>query len=281
MRRRLLANVVLAVAVAVLAAGLLLTPEPVPEAPPPLTDIAPDSIHRIRIERANDVPMNFERRDMRWVMSAPVSAPAYPARIESVLGLLYEPSHARLSIPAGERARFMLDAPPVSLYFDEHRFDFGDIEPLEARRYVLYSGQVHLIADTLVFQLTQNAGFFIDPKLLAGDAPPQRIVYPQFTLADDNGSWRQEPDAGLAADRAKDVSLNWETARAITVQTPIEGTATGHIRIESGAGDPVEFDILSKDDNVILGRADLNVQYHLDAYTAEQLLLKQQVESKK
>ena len=45
--------------------------------------------------------------------------------------------------------------------------------------------------------------------------------------------------------------------------------------IEGAAGPAVQFDILVRDGNVILGRADLNVQYHLDHYTAELLLLKE------
>lgn len=275
MRRRLIANLVLAVSVAALAAVLMLTPEPVPETPPPLTALVPENIRSIRVERANAVPMSFERRDRNWVMTAPVSAPAYPARIASVLGLLSEPSHAQLAIAAGDLARFKLDTPEVRLFLDRNEFAFGDTDPLEERRYLLNAGHVHLIADTLFFQLTQNPGFFIDPKLLPGGAPPKRIAYPRFTLVEDNGSWRQEPDAGLTADKAKDISLNWETARAITVRTPIEGASPDHVVIESAAGPAVQFDILVRDGNVILGRADLNVQYHLDHYTAELLLLKE------
>lgn len=273
MRRRLLANVILAAAVTALTAVLLLTPEPVPESPPPLTAIAPDRIAQIRVERANDVPMSFERSGNDWIMTSPVRAPAYPARMASILGLLYEPSHAQLA--AGKLARFQLDAPAVSLFLDAHEFRFGDTDPLQERRYVLHAGRVHLVADTLFFQLTQNAGFFIDPKLLSGEAPPRRIGYPGFALVNVDGAWRQEPEAGLTPDQAKDASLQWETARAIAVRTPIHGAASGRLRIEPGKGDAIEFDILSQDDNVILGRPDLNVQYHLDDYTAEQLLLKE------
>lgn len=276
MRRRVLANLLLAGAVAALAALLLLI-KPAPETPPPppLTAIPADSIHTIHVERTEGGPMNFERRGGVWLMTAPVAATAYPARISAVLGLLNEPSHAQLDAGNGDLARFKLDAPVVRLLLDAHAFDFGDTDPLEERRYVRVDGRIHLIADTLFFQLTQNPGFFIDPKLLSGDAPLKRIAYPQFTLIEEGGKWRQEPDAGLAADKLKEVSLNWESARGVTVRTPIEGTASGQIMIDTGAGTPVRFEILSQDGNVILGRADLNVQYHLDSYTAEQLLLKE------
>ena len=275
MRRRFLANLVLAGAVAALAALLLLVkpaPETVP--PTPLTTIAPDNIRSIHVERTAAGPMHFERRGKDWVMIAPVNAPAYPARIEAVLGLLSEPSHAQLAAGSQDLARFKLDAPAVRLLLDTHEFDFGDTEPLEDRRYVRVDGRIHLIADTLLFQLTQNPGFFIDPKLLPGATPPKRIVYPQFTLIEEGGQWRQEPAAGLKPDQLKEISLNWETARGITVRTPIEDTGTGRVTIDTGTGAPVQFGIILKEGNVILGRADLNVQYHLDSYTAEQLLLK-------
>lgn len=278
MRRQTRANLVLASAVALLAVFLLWSePTEKSPAPKPLTPIAAAAVQAIHVDRTQGQAMHFERHGEHWLMTAPVGAPAYGTRISAILGLLAEPSHAQLAVSKKELARFKLDAPAVTLRLDGHEVAFGDTDPLNDRRYVRFEGRVHLIADTLYFQLTQNPGFFIEPRLLPEDAVPVRIAYPEFTLSEQDGTWTQQPDAGLGAGKLKAIALNWETARAITVRTPLEGAAGGQVEIETRAGERVRFDILAQEPNLILGRADLGVQYHMDNYTAEQLLLRNDI----
>lgn len=275
MSRRVLANVLLVVVITALGLFLVLSrPRPEQtEAPSLAHGIDSEQLSRIRIERAGLDEVSFERDGSAWRMTTPVAARAHPARINSILGLVHETVYARFPAEPGALKRFGLVDPRVRVYLDRHIFALGDTNPLDERRYVLYGDNVYLIGDSLYFQLTQNAGFFIDSRLLDADAHPVRIQYPDRLLTQAGGAWTSEPETGLGADAVQNAALTWESARAISVRTLQDQPGTGTVVVELQGGATVRFEILETGPAVILARRDLGVQYHLDAYTARQLLL--------
>lgn len=273
-RRRALANLLLAALVLALALFLALTrPQPREERPPGLTGIGADQIAHIHIERAAANGITFERDTAGWRMTAPVAAPAHPARINGVLGLLNETVYAQLPADPEALRRFGLAQPQVIVRLDRHSFAFGDTNPLDERRYILYGGKVHLIGDSLFFQLTQNPGFFIDNRLLKEGVRPRRIRYADRTLSFADGAWRSEPESGLGADAIRNSALAWESARAINVRTFQNNPASASVGIDTDTGETITFDIIESAAGTTLARRDLGIQYHLDAYTAKQLML--------
>jgi hypothetical protein len=272
--RRSQTNLALAAVTAALAAAIFLTGDADDAEPPlpPISTLDPASVREIRIVRVAGATIILRRDDSHWTVDGPVTARANPARIQALLALPAE--HSRDSIQApGDPARFDLDPPAVSVYFDEHRFDFGGTSPLDERRYVLHDGSVHLLPDHLYFQLVQNPGFFVDSRLLAGLSPPARIELPGRTLWKENGTWTMQPAADSGADSIHDAAVRWESARAISVRTPAEGVPRFQVRVHGERGDTAVFDVLEAAAGVVLARRDLNVQYHLDPHTASQLLI--------
>ncbi|MGH8630264.1 MAG: DUF4340 domain-containing protein [Burkholderiales bacterium] len=275
-RRRALVNLLLAALVLALALLLVLTgPQPREEKQPSLTGISPAQVAHIRIERADADSIDFERDTSGWRLTAPVTARAHPARINGVLGLLGEEVYARFPAAPDALRRFGLSQPQVIVRLDQHRFAFGDINPLDEHRYVLYGDTVHLIGDSLFFQLTQDPGFFIDNRLLEDAVRPRRVRYAERTLTFTDGSWKSEPESGLGADTVRNSALAWETARAITVRTFDDRPTTASVGIDTEQGETITFDIVETAPAVVLARRDLGIQYHLDAHTAKQLLLLQ------
>lgn len=273
-RRRVLANLLLAALVLALVLFLALTgPQPHEDKLPSLTGIGADRIAHIHIERAPADAINLERDMAGWRMTAPVTARAHPARINGVLGLLNEPVYARLPATPDALRRFGLAQPQVIVQLDHNSIAFGDSNPLDEHRYVLYAGKVYLIGDSLFFQLTQNPGFFIDNRLLQDTARPRRIHYADRTLTFAGGAWKSEPESGLGADAVRNSALAWETARAINVRTLQYKPTSATVSIDTEQGETITFDIIEAAPGAILARRDLGIQYQLDAYTAKQLLL--------
>jgi len=270
--RRTLLNLALAALVAAAAALLWLLPEkePVP-APVLVPGVDAAGIDVIRVERTGLTELRFRRDGGGWIMTAPVTAPAHQARINALLGLLTDQDLATL--PATDLARFGLAEPAVIVELGPHRIALGDPHPIDEQRYVLYGGAIHLVPDSLYAQLTQNAGFFIDSRLLPPGARPIRIRYPAFMLESGDGGWRELPTGNREAAVLDAAIEGWTSARAIAVRTPIKPRETlGVITVET-AGGTLTFDILALEPAPILARRDLDLQYHLDALTAEQLLI--------
>lgn len=275
MRRRTLTNLVLFSIVAALAAVLAFTgPKTKKPAANPLTQIAPTSISHISLVRANSPDVEFERGNGNWNLVAPVKVRASRSRVNAMLQLLHARSYANLPAQSGKLARFGLDKPKITLSLGDHKFSFGDTDPIDDRRYILYGGAVHLVDDYLYFQLTQDPGFFTDPTLLPPGSEPIRITYPDSTLALDSGVWTQQPAAGKKGNDLKTVVLDWETARAITVRTLRPAESHGQITVDLKKGPSVTFELVGDNTNPVLARTDLDLEYHLDSYTAKQLLLK-------
>lgn len=273
MQRRTILNLILVALVAAIAALLMLAPvEEHSPAPVLVPGADPATIDTIRVQRAGAPELLFHRDRARWIMTAPVTAPAHEARINALLGLLADQSLAQL--PATGLDRFGLETPAVIVELGTHRIALGDSHPIDEQRYVLYGGAVHLVPDSLYPQLTQNAGFFIDSRLLEPGTRPTRIRYPAFTLELAGGSWREIPAGGRDAAALLAVVGNWKTARALAVRTPAKpAEALGTITVEASGTAPIVFEISALEPAPVLARRDLDIQFHLDAYTAGQLLL--------
>jgi len=160
--KRVLINLFLSIAISALAVFLLVTgknnkPEFITLAP----NITAASIDQILIQRNGKEDLLFQRSADTWQMESPVHQAADLKRIHAMLGLLQSRSYSTLDTAGLDLAPLLLDDPAVTLQLDEHEFHFGDSNPLEQHRYVLFGQTIHLIADDLYFQLTQPVEFYI------------------------------------------------------------------------------------------------------------------------
>lgn len=122
-----------------------------------LSEIQPSALSRILIQRDNAEEIIVKRKEARWMLVSPLVARANPDRVESILGLARTTSHARLARGDIPLSSYGLDPAPVKLQLDQHSFYFGNTDPIDERRYLLFRENIHLIDDGLFHQLRQKA----------------------------------------------------------------------------------------------------------------------------
>ncbi len=276
----LLGGVALLVLVVIYQPGLN-TAQPLPS----LTALVPAHITHLRIERDGAAPIALERKAQDWIMTAPVRMPANTFRVETVLQVAQAGSHTRLDVAAVSLAEFKLDKPRARLWLDATEIAFGATEPLNGRRYVRLDDSVHLITDTVYFDLIGEFTAFADTALLAPGSRLTQLDLPALRLVRvGEGGWMQAPNRTHAPPEPE-VSMDvinalldaWRRAGAIQVRpyaTPVSAGAKPEnmifIHLE-GAEQPLRFDIVSRAPDLVLARADLGVQYHFPAAAVRQL----------
>ncbi|MDP1708958.1 MAG: DUF4340 domain-containing protein [Gammaproteobacteria bacterium] len=273
----------------VLVLVLVVVYQPGLQQPPPLaqlTPLVPAQIIRIRIERSADDTILLEKESPGWVLQAPVAMPANNFRVEAVLQTAQAPVHARMQAAEVSLAEFKLDQPRVRLWLDDTEIAFGGTEPLSGRRYVQTGDSVVLITDTGYFDLVGDFTAFADTALLAPDARLTQIDLPALRLVRlREGSWMQAPNraqmppaSNTSMDMINALHDAWRLTRATQVRPYVAAehaeTAGDDIVFIGVEGDavPLRFDILSRAPELVLGRADLGIQYRLPASAAERLL---------
>jgi len=229
-----------------------------------LTDIQPDSIHVIHIERRDLDDIIFQKQGDHWIMQNPFNLPANPSRIKVMLKLLQAHSYDHFSAPDNDLTPYMLAVPAVSILLNDTRIAFGDTNPLEEKlRYVLVKDTVHIINDSLFHQLQTSATFFLNPKLIPLDATIKTIHLPELTF--DNTE-----NAKVSGAHHQIINA-WKQVKSISVRKYDEIEAIDTIKIELDTGELIEFIIVSDRPNLILARPERGIQYHISNTVSDNL----------
>lgn len=265
MPRRLLINLVLLLCVIGLAVFLGTNKEQeIIEPDVTLTDIYPDSIHRIHIERRDLDDIIFQKQDDHWHMQSPFNLPANPSRIKVMLKLLQAHSYDHFSAPDNDLTPYMLAVPAVSIVLNDTRIAFGDTNPLNKKlRYVLVKDTVHIINDSLFHQLQTSATFFLNQKLIPPGATIKAIHLPELTIGN--------TDSGKVTGAHQQIIKAWMHVESVYVGKYEEIEPIDTIKLELTSGEIIEFIILSARPNLILARPDTGIKYHIGNLDSDSL----------
>ena len=221
-----------------------------------LTDINPDSIHIIHIERRDLDDIIFQKQGDHWTMQSPFNLPANPSRIRVMLKLLQAHSYDHFSAPDNDLTPYMLAVPAVSIVLNDMRIAFGDTNPLEEKlRYVLVRDNVHIINDSLFHQLQTSATFFLSPMLIPPDTSIKAIQLPELSI--------ENTEDETLSDAHHQIVNSWNQVESISVRKYEEIEAIDTIKIELKTGELIEFIIVSDRPNLILARPETGIQYHI------------------
>lgn len=110
---------------------------------PPLTGLDPLQVTRIRINDLRGRTISMRRQAGQW-MSGERRADA--TRIGQLLKICQTPSLRRFPAP-DDLTPFGLTPAAIVMSLDDSTLSFGDNDPLNGWRYVLYRDEIHLIAD--------------------------------------------------------------------------------------------------------------------------------------
>jgi hypothetical protein len=114
-----------------------------PPSLPSLTELDPQQITRIRIDDLQGREISLQRLENQWMSD---DKPADPSRIGQLLKICQTPSLRRFPAP-DDLAPFGLTPAPIVMNLDDAILSFGNNDPLNGWRYVLYEDEIHLIAD--------------------------------------------------------------------------------------------------------------------------------------
>lgn len=274
MSRRTLINLVLVLIVAGLAMFIALVPEKEMSVElEPLSNENPHAVSRVRLNTSAGETIELRRAEGRWQLVHPIRIAANDFRINTLLGVLEAPVHARIEASADDFARFGLASPEARILLDDVEILFGDTEPIHGRRYLLHEGRVTLVDDAWFSHMSSSAANYASPALLGRDSSPRNIVLPDLRLHRDGDEWRVTPaDALASSDTAARLVDAWRHAQATAVR-PYEPSLdwNDEVRIEL-ADAALEFDLARTEYEFILGRRDLGIQYHFTSSMGERLL---------
>lgn len=274
MNKRNLLNLVLLLVVAGLGLLAWLEPGRTPEPQAAkITTLNPSAIERIRIERPADT-VEMVRRDGRWQLIAPMTAPANGIRTDAIVSIAAIESLNQQPIAGLDLASYGLAQPKARLLLDDTVIDFGAAAPLDNRRYVRVGDTLHLIPDLRYYQLIGHWSGYVSLRLLEEGMPLERIQLPQLTLVNQDGSWVPEPKPERwSADAATLLAQRWSTVQALEVREHRDAITGDEIRLYvRGREQPLRFVIAAHEPDLVLVRPDLGLAYHLLPSQALELL---------
>lgn len=271
MKTRLLLNLVLLCVVAALVLVAVFEPGKQEPARKPLTTFDEGRIQSFALQ--SHATIQFERRNGHWWITAPLSAPANEIRVRQLLDIMKADIDAEYPLNAEDLAKYELDKPSAALVFGDRKIVFGGSDPIDMRRYVQIGDTLYLVRDDFSHHLNASATDYVDKKLMPDDARITSIAVPgiKVTLGPD-GKWAVEPPSRDAA-VATALSNAWQSARAIDVKRMDKPGASGDkVFIALAEGSRIDFVILQREPELVLGRPDLGLQYEMVGDLAKQLL---------
>lgn len=279
MDKRIWINVGLLAFIVLLSAILFYSGEEPEQELPRLSTIDRNSINQIEIIRKDLDDFIFNKEGETWAMRSPLQYKANNARINAMLRMLKAESHGQLNPAEVELKRFDLADPVITMKLNDHEFKFGNTDAIDQHRYVMFNNSIHLTNDFLYSQLTTNAAFFADTKLLPIDLEIGSIRFPDNQIDLVEGQWQMQNLIDINPEQLKRIAFNWANALAISVSRYAEPETESLITVSSTNDDTIEFVIVSIEPHLILGRKDLGIQYHLGSDEADKLLLKENQDS--
>lgn len=256
MRARWLLNLLLLLLIAVLSTLSYLRPGLQQTAVvKTLSSQLPEQVQRLQIEREGKNALIIEHMESGWQLTAPINLTASHFRIEPLLQIRGALSHSSFPAVEAELSRYGLAQPGVWMVLDNERYAFGDVEPLNGYRYVLFDGQVHLLSDRIHHYLRMSPYDFVSLRVLPAQYKVQALRVDGIPVQDELlPGWWQETEA-------RRVSPYLEP------ETDVE-----QFELLLDDGSALEIDILQRAPEVVLGIRARGVRYHFRIDEGERLL---------
>jgi hypothetical protein len=250
----------------------------------PLTALKADAVDKITLQHPKAADIVLEKKDGKWALTAPVQVAADPFEVNSLIGLATAETKSTLDPKDVKLADLGLAPPGFDVILNDIRLDFGGVEPLNYRRYILVkegstAGKVDLIDDPLASALDADYSDLVSKSLLPDGADITAIAVPglKVTRGADGKSWTAEPaDPKAGSDELQKFVDAWSGARALwnaavpADAKPAANPETATVTLKDGK--TLSFTIVSRDPQLVLERADLKLRYSLAKTDADKLL---------
>lgn len=234
--------------------------------PRPLTELDPQAVTAIALERRDAEPLTFRRDDGHWVTGDTPTIPADDFQVHTMLALLEANVVRSYPADALDLAGLGLDPPQAGVRFDTTQIEVGNTEAIEGLRYVRRDATVSLVEDRYPHLLNAGLANFVSRRLLPRDAPIAALALPGLTLVrTDDVHWQLDPPRpDASADAIDRLVQNWQRTSALYVRRIDPGDHPDTIRVTlQDDAEPLVFHIVEREPDLVLARPDWGVQYHL------------------
>lgn len=271
---RNLVNLGLLVILALLAAVLVWEPGQQEDVTPKLSALLADDINHIHIQHDALQTIRLEKRDGNWHMLEPYRVAADNTRVAALLRLADTTSHVRFSAEGRKLDDYGLDPVLAQVRFNDSLFQFGNLEHISKRRYILApDNNIHLVTDLFYHQLRTSATHFVSPRLFGDTQRITRLALTEHVYEQQHdGHWSVTPATDtVSADRLNELIGSWQRLRAHRISAAGEQRGDERVGIELADGSKLTFEILRSDNEVVFIRRDIGLQYHVASQAAEPL----------
>ena len=278
MKNRWLLNIGLALLVGALVALAIYRPgTKKPEPGTPLTNLTPDGVQRIRLQRPGQPEIDLEKTGDDWRMTAPRVARANGFRLAELTRLASFPVKVRFPAVAAELGQYGLDHPLATVFLNDAEIRFGGMHPLNNALYALHDNQVQLIpAGALRTAIAPLTDLF-STSLLEDKTKILALQLPGFSLKqNDQGAWVRTPEIKqLGSDRINQFVDEWRYARALSVAAYSGKAAAEQVVITVADGAKprtIKLGVLTRKPEFVLVRYDEKLEYHFPAEIGTSLM---------
>lgn len=275
-------NLILAAAVLVLGGAAYFGQKKEAPKNPPLTALKEDAVTHLSLHHAGAADIVLEKKDGKWALTAPVQVAADPFEVRSLTGVAVAENKSSIDPAQVKLADLGLAPPAFSLTLNDVKVDFGGVEPLNYRRYALAGGRIGQIDDPPASALDADYSELVSKELLPQGAQIAGVSVPglKVSRSADGKAWIADPaDPRAGADEMQKFVDAWAAARALwNAASPVPApdarppaaAQTAVVTLKDGSS--LSFNIVSRDPQLVLERADLKVQYSLAKTEVEKLL---------
>lgn len=192
-------------ALATVAAGLALAvlfSQQKEEKGPPLTALGANGITRIAIEHPGAPAIRLQKKDARWLMTAPVNAEVDAYEINALLGLAELPTKQKIELAGVNLTGLGLKPPLYRITLNDTALEFGGVEPLKYSRYIKTGDAVYLVDDPPSAALDKDYADLVSKNVIPDDGEILKIEAPKLSVNKET-----KDSAGLLA--------SWKNAKSM------------------------------------------------------------------
>jgi len=273
MTKRSWLNIVLLLAVLLLAALVYFEPGKQPQQQVQLLSLNHAELKQLEIRRPETKGLRLQQRDGQWHLQSPVEVAADEFMVEQILSFLSQPSLQRYPATGLDLTKYGLQPARVGLVVDGVELSFGCVNPLNSHLYVMVADVMHMVLQNEISMLLKDWPDYVSLAPLPNEALVGLQLPGLGRLVRETQGWRYEGDnTPQSADQLQMLVDAWGGARALRVRPLSEMVATEMVVFEFASGTVMHLSVLQTTDELLLQRADLGLEYVFDASQAKRLL---------
>lgn len=242
----------------------------------PLTPLTGESLTRIALEHPGQPIVKLERKDGHWRLVEPVQAETDPFEVSALTSLATVTAKRRLPLAEVKLAELGLQPPAYRVRLDEQVLDFGNVEPIEARRYILTGNEVALVDDPPSAALDADYSDLVSKALVPEGAELAKIELKGVHVARsaDGKDWSVLPAQPQAApNAAQQLAEAWKGARAMWLAPGLPEDAQGEpVRLTLKDGRVIELVVAQRDPQLVIARPEWKIRYTMSKALEPELL---------